>query len=158
MLHHRCLAMCTRLRNCIPMQSVGILESTARIDHTMTVLRGNSTDHMQAPHTMRPICCGWSHEFACTTHPFAHRLISRRYLELLIAQVRSPSRPLASLTLLIGLHLIPYHEFFASQVFRSSVWPIPPVKAIADLNEGSPPRPTNHCPIVSRKEPLVSSF
>ena len=83
-----------------------------------------------------------------TSNPFHTVLIaltSRRYLELLVQQVLSLSFPFSSLTLLIGLHLIPYHEFFASQVFDLFVWPIPSVKVLADLNEGSPlHRPTNH--------------
>jgi len=59
-----------------------------------------------------------------------------RYPTLLVQQVGSPVGPFCSLTVLIGLHLIPYHEFFASQVFGPSVWPIPSVKVLADLNEG----------------------
>ena len=37
-------------------------------------------------------------------------LISRRYLELLVQQVRSPSHPISSLAVLVGLHLITYHQ------------------------------------------------
>ena len=37
-------------------------------------------------------------------------LVSRRYLELLVQPVPSPSRTLSSLAILEGLHLITYHE------------------------------------------------
>jgi len=70
-------------------------------------------------------------------------LISRRYLEFLVQQVRSPSHPVTSLTALVGLHLITYHKSH----LRSSAHPYatPSVKVLADLNEGAPPhRLTNH--------------
>ena len=60
------------------------------------------------------------------------------------------------LTVLIGLHLTAYHEFFTSQVFSPSVWSIPSITVLANLNKGSPPHhPTNHFPIVLQREPLV---
>jgi len=60
-------------------------------------------------------------------------LVSRRYFELLVQQVRSPSRPLSSLTVLVGLHLIACHESLASNlIFGPSVWPTPSVKVLAD--------------------------
>ena len=116
----------------------------AKIDHMNTAKRFQLTDYMQEHCTRRPICCGWSHaKFVSTAHPFAYPY--RPYCSHLETLPRisyhtgSLSRPLSSLTILIGLHLIPYHEFFASQVFSPSVWPIHSVKVLADMNEGSPP-------------------
>jgi len=65
-------------------------------------------------------------------------LISRCYLELFVQQVRSPSCPLSSLTVLIGLRPIPYH---ADLHLRSSPYPYSPLfpsvnLVLADLNEG----------------------
>ena len=66
---------------------------------------------------------------------------------------------LPSSYLYVGLHLIAYHKFFASQVIGPSVWPILSTKVLANLNKGSPPhRPTNHFPIIPRRKPLVSSL
>jgi len=100
-------------------------------------------------------CHGGPTHSALSTNTFLHR----PHLETLL-QVTCPTG-----AKFVSSPFFPHHTCgpvfnSISRISRiSDLRPIPSVKVLADLNEGSRPhRPANHCPNILRREPLVRSF